>query len=634
MFKNLYQIVIFSIVVMLSVCVNQVFAQIHFSQDPILMVDPGNKLSTQQEASSAFDYNGNIHTVWIENRTGSDHGFGSALLADGSFVGSYPIYAGMMGDGHGFIRTFPSLVDITKMYSITLNISSSPNYEFCGAELNINDFPSFPTVTDTACVSTNSFGIGVESATVYGGKIFYAIDNTPDIRVRGYDIATQTWDITDAVIPGISSYSNSHPQIAVDGDGYIYVVYDRYDISLSEFNIGACRSQLPADLSSGFYAENVILATSSAWGSFGPEIAVKGSYANSDLLFICTYLDPDSSIVTVGMVFEFMGDWTTSVYLTTIPTTLNEDNSSGIAVHGPESIFDADQETAYVVWSDNRTGTSELYLRAISHDGSVLSDEFLLSDGDSDIIQRPHITAGFNPGDLAITYIDDEEGSDSPFLLLSRSTFYDTCDGDPSLIWTASSGITVDSTKYHSPPASYRMENSMTRGALLQDYGTSEQTGSISLFFYDTPSQTTENFMVTLNNDNVKGVIRMLGVRNETTNTNYSYSLDGVTWVDMGVPRMSGWHELIMTVDESGIRMQMEEWEEAGSFVTVTDPTFTSFTSIEIEGGGSSGAYNVDDIRVEVHPVISEPLLIPSTSPFFMLTCMLILGTLLWFRCK
>ncbi|MCD4652821.1 hypothetical protein K8T06_02680 [bacterium] len=605
------------------------FAQIHFTQDPILMVDPVNETFNQESASSSFDYHGNIHTVWIDNRDGNLHSQGSALLADGTFVGSYTMYTGTGSDNHTFIRTFPSITDVNTMFSIVLNEDSSPDFEFCGVELNINDFPSIPYPVVTFCVSTGTTSVDVISMVETGGKIFYALDDSPDIRLRAYDVSSQTWDTVDAIIPGLGNISLSHPQIAVDEDDFIYVVYDRYDSGPPvEHNIGARRSMSQADLSGGFYPENIILATASTSGYFSPEVAVTGSYSNLDLLFICTYLDPNPLTTKVNMVTDWMGDWTIAFFLTSTTDTLNTDNSSGIFVQGPESAFDVDGETVYVIWTDDRTGTSELYLRAVSNAGSILSDEFLLTDGDTDVEARPHISTGFNPGDIAITYIDD----DCPFLLMSRSTFYDTCDNDPSLHWTTHSGITIDNTMYHGQPASYRFETSMTRGALLQDYGTTEQTGSVSLFFYDTPSITTENFIVTLNNDNSKGIIRMLGVRNETTPTNYSYN-DGSGWIDWGVIRTPGWHEVIMSVDASGITMQIEGWEGLGDFSTVTEPTFTSFTSIEIEGGGTAGSYNVDDIRVEANPVIYEPLPIPSSSPFFLLLGIILIGGIfVWSR--
>jgi len=632
MFSGKPFLLLISVVFCVTTLTTPIFAQILFTQPPVKMVDSLHEYFDQTGVSSCFDFHDNVHTSWIDTWSGHNHSYASSILANGMFVGSYELYAGSSTDDHSFTRSFPDFNDTHLLFSITLNDSSSPNPEFCGSELNIPDFPSFPNVVDTSCAMTANSMVDMGDFIYADGKIIYIASEESDLRLRAYDVATQTWDASEVVIAATGSYELFHPKMAADNDGYIYVVYDRFNSSTSKFDIGACRSVLSGDIQGGFGPEHSILATT-ADVEFDPDVAVTGAYSASDLVFAVSFVESITMATNVSMSHEVNGDWTDNMYPSTIPLVLNTDNSPTLNVNGPDSVFDFDGDTLYVIWVDDRSGTGNLYLRAVSNNASSPSDELCLLSGAIDIVDPPHISAGYNPGNLAVTYLDQDGGSVSPFLLLSRASFFDTCDADPSAYWTSYSGVTVVPSPHHGPTgSSYRLENSKTRGSLLQDYGSVEQTGSISLFFYDDPAIVTEDFIVTMNNDNSRGVIRMLGVRNDTASNYYSYSMDGVTWQSMAAQRFLGWHEIIITVNASGITMQLEPFEGSGTYLTVTDSAFTSFTSIEIEGGGPTGAYNVDDIRVEAYPINNTSPNIPSSSPFSILAGAFLLGLFIWLK--
>ncbi len=68
-----------------------------------------------------------------------------------------------------------------------------------------------------------------------------------------------------------------------------------------------------------------------------------------------------------------------------------------------------------------------------------------------------------------------------------------------------------------------------------------------------------------------------------------------------------------------------------GSVATWTDNTFTSFTSITIEGGDATDPYFVDEVQVLAIPA-PVGLPVPALSWFGMLICLVLTGAIIIIR--
>ncbi|MCD4652820.1 hypothetical protein K8T06_02675, partial [bacterium] len=343
----------------------------------------------------------------------------------------------------------------------------------------------------------------------------------------------------------------------------------------------------------------------------------------------CTlvYKDPFSSAVTsLSCHMAIATDWGIDIWASVI-ASFGTVSPSGTSVLGPNAAFDSDNETLYVVWADDRSTYHEVY-GVISYDAGVwFQSEQQLTNNGQTLIEAPVIVTGTESGNLAIAYTRNTSTGDSPYVLVSMPAFFDKCDTDPGNYWDSYAGVSVDSTTIppFSMPACYRLETASTKGQLINQY-TVEQEGGIDLYFYDDTTITTENFFVALENTNAKGVIRMLGVRNETTQSNYAYSADGVNWTDWGVPRSTGWHHITMTTSEAvGLEMSIEY--SPGLTAHYADPAFQYFTKITIEGGDTGDPYFVDDIEVHAISTLDERP-IPTSSHFSLALLMIIMSVL------
>jgi len=63
-----------------------------------------------------------------------------------------------------------------------------------------------------------------------------------------------------------------------------------------------------------------------------------------------------------------------------------------------------------------------------------------------------------------------------------------------------------------------------------------------------------------------------------------------------------------------------------GTYVSTLDGTLTSFTTVEMQGGGTGGAYNIDDVRLETFAPEGAPLETPSMSLFGLLGTLACIG--------
>jgi hypothetical protein len=447
--------------------------------------------------------------------------------------------------------------------------------------------------------------------------IIYVYEFYPDLYLRRFNVTSGNWDTSETVLYAVSLTDLQNPRLAVDSDNYIYLSYDSHTSVPEQWHLMVRRSSAPG-IVDDFQIE--VIPRSSGSGEFNADLAVAGNSGSEYCALV--FWDPNASSDEIVCDTSIAQDWTIEFW-GGLPYTVAS-QGSGLFVLGPSAAFDADGETLYVTWADNSLGNDEVW-GAISRDGGLTFDNReQLTDNAMSLIDGPVIATGTDPGVYAIAYTRNTGGLNSPFVLCSVPAFFDQCNGPPSNYWDIYDGVTQSTNQYFSEPYSYQMATAATRGQLISEYGSVEHTGGVNLMFYDDTTITTEDFYVALENNNARGVIRMLGVRNDTTNTNYAYSLNGEDWVDLMVPRATGWHNLVITANETdGLSMYIDDITHVQ-----TDPAFQTFTRVVIDGGTSSDPYYVDDISVHAVPLI-EFRPIPATSPLFLVLLLAGVGVIL-----
>lgn len=374
---------------------------------------------------------------------------------------------------------------------------------------------------------------------------------------------------------------------------------------------------MPLDPAPGFLAEHMI--TMSPRTSLFPHIdlAVTGDFVLGTLKVATAYQDPMVPDKIIVASVEHNGDWVDSAW-TGNYTVLNAAPGASTLIRGPDLAFGVNKIFLYAVWFDDRAG-GECLFGAISFTGGLTwGHDRQLTYGTPMLQNPPQIITGYSPGNLAVAYTRYTGVGISPHALVIMPLFYDGCDDDPATYWDSFTGVTPVFLPFHGLQGrSYEMTNGSDRGRLERDFGPQENQGSVDLYFYDDIVNVNEDFYIGLDNDNRRGVIRMLGVRNDTTNNNYWY-YDGAEWINWGAEavRSTGWHHVAMTVNEAGLYMSLEYAD--GEYATWYDPSYTAFTSVFIEGGSDTEPYYVDDVQVEVLP-LESPVAIPAASPLFLI---------------
>jgi len=413
----------------------------------------------------------------------------------------------------------------------------------------------------------------------------------------------------------------SFPRLAKDESKYIYLSYDLYDLDDLQHHLTARRSDLPESVNTWLPEVTI---DSSYDGSFQAEMVIEGSSLQQKTAFVYS---AGTSPLQIFVNAASGNTWPTDAWYG-IPVVAASLPATVSMLKGPNMAYAPGGSRLYVVWADDRdTFNSEVY-GVVSYDGGFSFNAVeTLTNMDKPIPEAPRVAVGTELGNMAVSFIAAEGAGSSPYVLLSVADFLDPCDGLPDVYWTSDSGVTVDYGVFFSPPASYRLETENLKGTLLRDYGPIEQSGSVSLLFYDDPTITTADFEVGLENGNAKGVIRMLGVRNDISPSNYSYNSSG-TWLDSGIARSLGWHFINFSVDPvDGLTMSIEY--SPGSSVEWLDPAFTSFTSVTITGGDDASPYYIDDIQVLALPLGSGGTVPLDSFPALLLT-MAIFGAILF----
>ncbi|MBN1296716.1 hypothetical protein JXA80_08035 [bacterium] len=593
----------------LSVC----HAGFGFARPEIELVEAPYYPNTQNDLDCRFDSSGNVHFVWKDDRDSASQTYGNTVLLSGDHLQSYWAYPGFPSNDYVEPAILDSMAFPDNMfvlsYNTVLNTLALGQYDLSGLPVSV--LPSTLSIFPGPSPSLDAMkAISVLS------RINYGYESAPDLRFGGVELGTLTWD-SEYTIPAPPDGSLNHFDCAVDAENFIYVCYDQYDFVLDQYQLVVRRSVNAGDFSSGFHMAHII--STHDFSAFYPTLAVTGSLMTGDLFVSVLYVLPDPALQPIECVTEFNGDWMTPGFIPlTSPTTVNDVFGASVSIvnRGIDAQYCPFHRHLHVVWADNRVGYKASLYGDTSYDLGMSwgIDTELLPVGDS-ILEAPRLILGPNPGHKAVAYIRNADIFFNPYALVSNPEFLDSCDSNPALFWDAHGGVVIDASNYHGfSGASYALTENNTRGTLVRDYGGIEQEGIVDLFFYDTMS--TADFTIILENANGRGVIRMLGVHNETTPTHYAYSPDGVNWQSLPDFRSLGWHHVVITVSASGAVFQIETYP--GVLQTVSDPGFTSFTRLEIDGQDATPPYNVDDIQVEVYAMGGQPPVIPAISPGFL----------------
>lgn len=609
----------------LGMAVTDAFAGFDFVH-PEIMLEDGGSLPLN-EINIDFDNDNSLHAVWTDDVVSIKQIYGSVVMRNGTVIGKFPAMIGNPTQSYGLPHIFRNGVDTSKMYEFAINRDEiSPESILEGASWDLTLLPDAPGTSPLS--SAQIIGAGIIDRSKFdmvsvGDSIIFAVSESPHIEIRRYSVSSDTWETPYYIYAGANNLL-LYPRLAKDDSGCIYLSYNDYnDVSYDSYLL-IRRTSIPDQVN--FWLPDVTVE-SAYMTQFMAELAVEGQSIDQKTALVYTTGPSPLQIVAnvaLGNMWPSEGTWPgTPVVAATMPGAVS-------MFQGPDVAYSPGGSRLYIVWADDRESLNSEVYGVTSYDGGLSFQPVeTLTDANLYVPEPPRIVAGTEPGNLAIGFIRADGAGSSPYVLVSVADFLDPCDNSPETYWDESAGVSVDYVTYFSPPASYRLANDKLKGTLLQDYGTLEQTGYVSLYFYDDPAITGTDFLVGLENTNSKGVIRMLGVRNESTTTNYVYSFDGENWVDSGFSRQLGWHRIVMDVNAvTGLAMSLEY--SPGSTATWTDPTFTSFTSITIEGGEDADPYFVDDIQVLAVPLVIAPL--PATTPVGLLIALGIVGVILFLR--
>ncbi|MBN1296715.1 hypothetical protein JXA80_08030 [bacterium] len=576
----------------------------------------------------AFDVFGNAHAVWEDDRYSSViHMVGCSALVSGGQTDSYFCYGGLETETHLLPFVFKRALSANHMYGFTINSSITPHsletvvydLSYLPGSPDMTDLPSNPGFDATSIEDFDMIG--------GGGYIVYAykMASVDHLFLGLFDESSKTWVVNHLQVTAPANYRFRHVRLGMDAAGYIYLVYDKEMYGgTPSYSLIARRSSNPFDVTSPLLNERYINGSPS--DMLFPDIAVSGAYPSDLKVSIAYIVHQVGTSKEIFCTTENNMDWTMSTWGGNSIPALNSNTSESLTFERPAVAIDA-ADSVYVVWTDNQLGYQEFFGNISSNGGTTFgSSDQQIAAGISEIVGAFDLTMGPNPGDIALAYIRTNGTNSVPCLLYSSASFFDFCDGSPSMYWTSAANVSVYSSLFYSAPACYRLGGA--KGTLLKDYGSVEYQGRISMQFYDSGSILPEDdFYAGVSSSNEKGVIRMLGVRNETTPTSYSYSMDGgVTWQSLGGIRSVGWHEIVFTIDDFGLLMTIEV--SPGSVVGTAD-SLTKFTTLEIAGGTDTSPYFIDDVRIEAFQSDIGPVTTPAVSGLGILATLAGIGGLI-----
>ncbi len=574
-----------------------------FFPTPQIAVESSYMTTGQAHPDLVFDLSQNLHLIWsgdptmsikrIYHRKVEPSGVwmatepaavdGSCTTVDCGF--DYPAIA--MGNSTCMV-VYPGGATHPSMDSTELNVTSGI-WTFRGQADTGTQGP-YPEVAVAA----------------YGNFVFAAHQYQNGFRVVRYNSGVWETGSEFTWVPG-GSISYENIDVAVDAEGFIYVVFDSLDSGSGFYGVGACRSIDPYDVTAGFHSIRIVESGHPDFFYAHPSISVTGSESTSDLAVTIGWVHLNASNPQVYAMTEYNGTWY-SIALFSGPGNKACSWTGGVVSSDIDLVRDSNG-TIQMVWLDYRTGSNEVY-GAVSYDdgANFLPDECIsCGDGASGTVSDPAITR--TTGSIkrtAVAYSRMVDGHDHVFLSYIASQFYDSCDTDFSN-WDSASGVVIDHSFSHDPGGgSFRFQASKGRGLLANDFSPEQLTGTVDFWFFDSLSNTADfSFKISGDDGTKSGVYRMVGINNASSHSVYSIDQGLGSWSSTTVTRTADWHHMIVSVEDGTITIYLDP--ETNPAPIHTSSGFEFFNSIEFQGGTDTDPYYLDDVYLITETLRATP---------------------------
>ncbi len=598
-----------TIIMFVGLCLlaGTVKAYYYYGDEEICFIEPSYRSFVQANPDIAFDDLGVLHMVWHDERETNDHIYHRMYREDGflqnegrradyntdCLVGNCylndPKIMYRDGSGSNFMNLlFSSQASPDHLLMSELQLTPDNWIDIGSITSNIN----LPTITSDYAV------------TGYGDTIFIAYVKNEEVHVTSYNGA---WTSTPfSFVPGSGSYYRN-VDIATDDAGYVYLAFDNEDMNLMQKKVNITRSLNVADISNFALMREVYSPQDYSFPDNQPRLDVRGKYDLSTLM-VTVLIRVQDDLVSIT---EQNADWvnlTDPMYIGGTSLSLITSSYMGrydVAIDMIGYI--------HAVWADFGGTYNQIYAAQSRDSGSTFSSLQEITDGTSNATEPVIAVSEYN--DIAIAY-ERMDVASTVYARVVLGGFYDSCD-DPSFPnWESHTGVEVSYEQSHDEGgASYKFQTSNLRGQLLEDLGSQNAEGTIEFWFYENDPPWTlsgdGDFWVEIDGDDgtKSGVYQMLGVKNGTSDTYYSYNTsDTSDWVATTRQRSAGWHQVIITVDETGSTAYLDPAVDP-------NPVFTSsmitFNQVQLQGGSDATPYYVDDIRI-VTDIVDTPLDVPS----------------------
>ncbi len=571
---------------------------------------PGTDSQTAPDL--AFDQVGgsaeSLHMVWSNFNGVSNHIYHQAITLDGiptdskvassatPNLGNPTIMFGLTDPNHGYMISADGFTG--DFFSAFLDMYEPPVFWWTPIDIVSTSSPvALDYSAATTSVFADSLWIAFADPTATRGLIFGK--NTG----AGWNLQT----IVDA-----SPLAEYHkPQICIDDLGYIYVVFQVIEgTPVGWFAMRSSTANPNPGMGMAFLDKRLI---TSSMGAEGCVCDVHGGLSETtDATFVTVWSENTGAgqIFSICEVDEQNPSPVTSLWQSSTPMggVLGQVSGTGaLDPVNPDVVLGWNRQIN-VIWEDDRNGpeTTIYGSRSYNLGGQFLFDRQMSFPHPGESMYDPTIAADPIRGHLAVGYT---RGAATTRVVgrLSTADHVNRCDASPSLAyWQNQAGITVNTTFFHDYTpngSSYRVANGTNRGALAHDFSPNQVMGVVSLWFYDDPTlNLNEDFWVIFEGDDGSraGIFRMLGVRNETSTSNFCFNPTGLEpdWQDSGISRgaAEAWHHVVIVVNEDGLQIYLDP--ETVTPAVIDDSSVATMLSIGVQGGSDAESYYIDDIHI------------------------------------
>jgi len=564
----------------------------YYFGEEVSVIDPAYHSVNQMHPSLSFDSHGNLHFVWTDMR--SDAGvfppyIYHRYLDDSGF---FSTSKRMMGAGDCDSQNCgPDFAEISFGFDdLNAGLAMAPmavDYSIRGAQLDIaadtwSDIASLIPAADSQGNIALTSTPGIENYMFLANSDYDTISRA--IKLERYNTTASEWDQYIYFVPTSSNIDLKYVDIGSDSDGYVYAVMEAWVDDLPLVILSG-RTENPNNLDT--WGEFREVSVYSETGQ--PAMAVRNFETDVETAFV--WIDGQR----IYCRWEQNGDWISS---TQVGGTLGLVSASGGSPVNPDVVF-GNYGEIYVVWQDQRTGGNLIYMSVSYDQGQTFSDDQLISEKNSYEATYPRITHDPATDSIAVVYQRADTARNTHiYCRYNIADLYDSCANFDH--WDAVVGSYVTDVESHDPDG-FSFGFSDTECSISQSYSKTFHTGSCDFYFFDSES-TEADFYCTLTGTDgqVKaGVFRMLGARNEVSEANYSFNVNGV-WQDTGRARTLGWHHVIMNVTHDGIETLLDPELDRTPIADDDSHLLIGFSSINFSGGadGVLDAYYLDDVRI------------------------------------